>query len=64
MIRKGNSESHLMVEIGGMIIMVMVAVLLYVILTGTISEVKSAICNNTEGMRASVKFLETVFGFC
>ena len=29
-----------------------------------VNEVKDVLCRNTEGMRGTVKFLDSVFGFC
>ena len=62
--RSGVAESHLMIEVAGLIIMVLVAGLLYIVFSGAVDGVKDVICSNTEGMRGTVKYLDTIFGFC
>jgi hypothetical protein len=42
--RKGEGESHLMIEIGGLIILAVVAVMLYIIFTGGVQMIKENIC--------------------
>lgn len=62
--RSGVAESHLMIEVAGLIIMVLVAGLLYIVFSGAVDGVKDVICDNTESMRMKSKFLMGVFGFC
>ncbi|MCK5321932.1 MAG: hypothetical protein KAJ47_01590 [Candidatus Aenigmarchaeota archaeon] len=63
--KKGVAESHLMIEIAGLLILAMTAVLIYFVVTGGIDSIKTMICGNADGQDGLVsKVISSIFSFC
>lgn len=63
--KKGVAESHLMIEIAGLLILAMTAVLIYFVVKHGTSALKDVICSNITNVEGTVgKLIGSLFGFC